>query len=279
MSRDRDITKQLVEAAKAGRKDRVGKLLVEGADVNASVSEGRTALIEAADHGLTAVVELLLTHKADVTFIDSQGHSTLMRAALCGHEGALDCLLSAISTDPNTLKQELLRKDNDGKNALMLACTRFSSHAVLQRLAGMYEPEWLKAVDYNRRNTLYLAVEHLLETWVDPEEDHMNEKAEAQWRKRLETTETELLKRGKFQGVLPSVVHAVTKSGETALTRAAQNQPIRDLLIQRGGYDVRTISNGDIRCVVFQHSKHEVPEAGTRVTDLSFMNTWGGGKG
>jgi ribosomal protein L40E len=67
----------LLEAAKKGQADVVGRLLENGVNANAKGSDGTTALMFAAGMGHLAVVRLLLKHGADVRSVNDQGITAL----------------------------------------------------------------------------------------------------------------------------------------------------------------------------------------------------------
>lgn len=76
------LTGRLIQAAQAGFKDAVERLMDEGASVNDSIRGGRTALHEAASFGRADVAELLVTRGADANIRDDDGASPLHLASL-----------------------------------------------------------------------------------------------------------------------------------------------------------------------------------------------------
>ena len=83
----------LMAAAEKGDSGLVGKLIGEGADVNAATLRGVTALMIAAMMGKSDVVRLLATHGADVNAKAQGGKTPLMYAAVSGSEAAVRALL------------------------------------------------------------------------------------------------------------------------------------------------------------------------------------------
>jgi ankyrin repeat protein len=77
-----DATHQaLLEAVRAGDRDRVQQLLRSGADVNARTEDGTTALMHATAVGDSKLVRMLLDHKADVNARNKAGAVPLLWAA------------------------------------------------------------------------------------------------------------------------------------------------------------------------------------------------------
>jgi hypothetical protein len=68
---------------------------IHSALVNATDSQGRTALHWAAEFGHSAIVQLLLELGADITVIDNLGHSALESACWKGNEACIQPLLDA----------------------------------------------------------------------------------------------------------------------------------------------------------------------------------------
>lgn len=68
----------LIEAAKNGDTATVNQLLIEGVDVNAKDSDGKTALIHAAIEGQIDIVKVLLENGAYVNAKDNDGKTTLI---------------------------------------------------------------------------------------------------------------------------------------------------------------------------------------------------------
>ena len=76
-----DKTQQLLNAARSGDTKTIKSLLNNGTGVNATDTNGATALMKAAYHGHTNAVELLLDNGADVNAKDNEGFTALMFAA------------------------------------------------------------------------------------------------------------------------------------------------------------------------------------------------------
>ncbi|KAJ1479557.1 ankyrin repeat-containing domain protein, partial [Baffinella frigidus] len=67
-------------AARAGRIEKVRKLLADGADIEEKGGEGTSALFEATTKGFETIARLLLEHSADVTVTDNLGRTPLHEA-------------------------------------------------------------------------------------------------------------------------------------------------------------------------------------------------------
>ncbi len=105
----------------------VAELLARGADVNAKISNGSTALISAAGNGHTEIVAELLNREADVNAKTSDGFSALISAAGNGHTKTVAELLNR-EADVNA-------KTSNGSTALMLAAGNGHTEIVPQLLS------------------------------------------------------------------------------------------------------------------------------------------------
>lgn len=115
------------QAALAGDAERISALVANGADVNATDANGRTALMIAASAGKTSVVDVLLTRGANPNVTDSKdGRTALIIATEGGHGDVARALLSK-GADPNL-------KDKAGETAMSRA----------QRLGHVYIGRLLK---------------------------------------------------------------------------------------------------------------------------------------
>jgi hypothetical protein len=83
-----------VRAAGEGDASRVASLLDAGADVNAALESGETALIRAASQGRLEVVRLLLAAGADLTAEREDGFTALGSAVFFGHTEIVRTLLA-----------------------------------------------------------------------------------------------------------------------------------------------------------------------------------------
>lgn len=91
-------TRDQIAAANSGDTGKLGQLLSQGADVNASdPASGDTALIAAVVSGQTAVVEYLLKHRPNLDIKDNNGQTALYFAAAKGDADLpiVDLLLKA----------------------------------------------------------------------------------------------------------------------------------------------------------------------------------------
>jgi len=91
---------ELVAAASAGDLERVKAHVSRGANVNATDSNGKSALMLASATGNVEVVRLLLTAGAQVNAVTPEGDTALMAAAFRGHLQVVRILI-ARGADPN----------------------------------------------------------------------------------------------------------------------------------------------------------------------------------
>ena len=83
----------LIQAAESGDTHTVKALLDQGADVDAKLASGETALMRAASNGHLQIVEILLEHGADVNAKRGDGMTALIRAAFFGHSDVVRALV------------------------------------------------------------------------------------------------------------------------------------------------------------------------------------------
>jgi len=100
----------LMNAARNGDNNAVGRMLDLGTEINQQTTKGKTALMLAASGGHTDTVKLLLDRGADVATKDKYGTSALIVAATGGHTDTVKTLLS-FGADP-------FIKDSSGGSAL-----------------------------------------------------------------------------------------------------------------------------------------------------------------
>ena len=110
---DSDGGTALFNAAQEGNVEVVQTLLAHGANVSATVSDGRTALVIAAQFGSVEVVQTLLAHGANVSATDGHGWTALFVAAEKGNVEVVQTLL-AHGANVNAT-------DSDGGTALVIA--------------------------------------------------------------------------------------------------------------------------------------------------------------
>jgi len=90
----RKVPDTIHRAAGNGNIEAVKKHLVDGADVNAKSSGGRTPLLGAAHRGHKEIVELLIAKGADVNAKDNNGGTPLHWAAQGGHKEIAELLIA-----------------------------------------------------------------------------------------------------------------------------------------------------------------------------------------
>jgi hypothetical protein len=108
-----NVSDDLLASIRSGDTERVGQLLAAGADPNARIEGGVTALIAAAFEGNAEIVQLLLTKGADVNAKTEKGITALMIAAGKGYQDVVKLLL-AKGADANI-------RESAGLNAFQLA--------------------------------------------------------------------------------------------------------------------------------------------------------------
>jgi len=116
----------LLNAARARRLDELDQMLQNGADVNQTAEDGRTALHVAATFGNVSVIDWLARAGADVNARDAKGMTPLMTACFERESDAAYGLLEA-KADPNL-------RDAEGFTALHHASRRQEPRVVAQLL-------------------------------------------------------------------------------------------------------------------------------------------------
>ena len=106
----------LHQAAAAGDKEQVRKLLAQGADVHAKDEDGRTPLHTAAWYGRKDVVAVLLAQGANINETDGSGQTPLHLAANYGEKSVPELLLAQGA--------QINPKDNAGNTPLHAAADR-----------------------------------------------------------------------------------------------------------------------------------------------------------
>src|SRR5436190_16766823 len=91
----------LVDAAEAGDRAAVLRMLASGADPNTLAPDGASALMWAAHHDDLALVQALIKAGANAKLMNQFGSSALTEAAILGSAPVIDALLKA-GADPNT---------------------------------------------------------------------------------------------------------------------------------------------------------------------------------
>jgi ankyrin repeat protein len=118
----------LMLASQQGNKEVVELLLAKGADVNAKNNEGWTALVAASSKGHKEIVGLLLAKGANVDAKMNYGGTALIAASLMGHKEVMQVLIDK-GADVNA-------KDNDGWTALINASVQGNKEVVKLLLAN-----------------------------------------------------------------------------------------------------------------------------------------------
>jgi hypothetical protein len=91
-----DLSEDLIEAAKKGKKDQVEALLAKGAALESKDKEGRTPLLLAAQYGRTSTVRLLLAKGARPDARDSRGWNAFMLALMAPSGGVVHTTHDAV---------------------------------------------------------------------------------------------------------------------------------------------------------------------------------------
>ena len=162
----------LVDAARLGDSGAAIALVEQGADVNATASDGGTALMWAAYHGDGALVERLLKAHAKVDLMNAYGANALSQAALIGDVGIIRDLLKAgadvegANPDGQTALMIVARAGNMEAAKVLLshgakvdAREKFRNQTALIWAAGQSQPQMIKLLlahhaDANARSAL-----------------------------------------------------------------------------------------------------------------------------
>jgi len=118
----KDVTYNILNAARRGYNTKVKTLLAKGVDVNTKDNVGNTALIMAVVAGQQKVVETLLANGADVNEKNIHDMTALAYATLKGSDGIVKLLL-----DNNA---EVNEEYEDGNTVLILAAKGGYDHTV-----------------------------------------------------------------------------------------------------------------------------------------------------
>lgn len=110
LANQRQLSQELVNAARTGNQQETQKLLNQGADPNVQSPEGELPLIVAAGHDLESVMLTLLGFGAKIDMKDRQGQTALLAASESSSVNAL-ALLIASGADIDI-------RNNDNKTAL-----------------------------------------------------------------------------------------------------------------------------------------------------------------
>ena len=90
----RKLNTELIEAAKAGKKEKVEELLLQGAQIDGEEKYDWTALMGAAYYGRKETAELLIANGANVNERSNHGYTALMGAACNGHKEIVEFLIA-----------------------------------------------------------------------------------------------------------------------------------------------------------------------------------------
>lgn len=115
----------LISVAAQGDEAKVKLLITNGAQINATDSQGRTALMTASSKGNTAIVKLLLEQGADTNLKDNKGQTAFTRASDKRHQDIMKLLDPAkptgsapINPDAATFVQFLYKTLSGGRHTL-----------------------------------------------------------------------------------------------------------------------------------------------------------------
>ncbi len=126
---------QLLEVAKNGKTEEVDGLIKAGANLDAVVQYGYTALMGAAIHGHTDIVRLLIQAKANLDTVDNDGNTALIEAAWNGQADSVALLIQA--------KANLEAIGTDGHTAL--SCAISQNHPdIVNLLFSVMTPEQVR---------------------------------------------------------------------------------------------------------------------------------------
>jgi ankyrin repeat protein len=138
------------QAALEGQISTIREALDQGADVDATDTDGRSALQLAAFDGHTDVVKLLLDHGARVDHRDALGRTALIYAATGPNQATVKVLLAA-GADPDVVDR------GERFSALMFAAAE-GQHEVVKTLlqhnanAGLHDVDGDTARDFAAQN-------------------------------------------------------------------------------------------------------------------------------
>jgi ankyrin repeat protein len=140
--------KSIHSAARAGHIEAVKQHLAAGADVNAKLDRGYTALHYAAHEGHKEIAQLLIGAGADVNAKDDDGHAPLTQAAIDGHKKIVELLIGA-GADVNAT-------DEVGRTPLLFASAN-GHKEIVELLIGAGAD--VNAMDDNGDTPLDVAIE------------------------------------------------------------------------------------------------------------------------
>lgn len=143
-----ELAGPLINAAKAGRIDRVTRLLQQGADVNSRGQWGMTPLIWAASKGHTKVVSLLLDRGADINAEANNRSTALMWTSFTGYVEVVKLLLERGAA--------VNKVSSCGRTAMASAC--FSGHIEVVKLLLAHGAD-INVRDREGKTALSLALE------------------------------------------------------------------------------------------------------------------------
>ena len=130
-----DLNDELWAAARKGDAPAVKALLAKGADVNAKLRYGTTALSYAADRGHLEVVKILMAHGAEVNIKDTFYNSPpLMWAAYNGHTEVVKFLLEKGAEGKETALMSGIQNGNFAMVNAALAVGGFSAETLTSAL-------------------------------------------------------------------------------------------------------------------------------------------------
>ncbi len=230
----------VIEAVKAGDLDMVGKLIEEGADVNASQGDGATALHWVSHRNDLDAASLLIAAGADINAANQLGATSLWLAAINGSPTMVKRLLEA-GADPNVALKM-------GETPLMAAARSGNVRTIEQLIAHGAD---IDAREHERgQNALMWAA---AQKHTDVARVLIRHGADLHARSKvyyqLENTAGNTNPSGNFQ---------MARGGSTPLLFTARNGDVETAkVLITGGADVNeTLPSGTSALVVAAHSGH-----------------------
>ncbi|XP_037037864.1 putative ankyrin repeat protein RF_0381 isoform X2 [Bradysia coprophila] len=152
---DQETDSDFIQAALDDTPDLVKFLLKEGANINATDEDGKTALMKASNNGRYETVKFLIDNEADVNAKDTNGKTPLMFAAAFDNSKIVRLLVdngANINATDNSGWSTLIYAAYDGRDRAVRALLRKGADA---DYALKYATEHLHSIIdyYNERST------------------------------------------------------------------------------------------------------------------------------